>query len=164
MNLSALSKNWNLWIRMKRTLAALIVLATNLAAPLLHAAENSARLQTCEFVSTLIEDGSLAGIDRFVQMFSWNPPVVETARNSLAVIDSFVFIAGNIYLVADFDGLAEQHLVVLSSINNGTMFMVIDFERNLGQLVPVYFHFNDSYRDLISAVGASSFEPKKVAC
>ncbi len=149
---------------MKRTLAALVVIAANFAAPVLHAGENSAREQTCEFVSVAIEDGSTAGIEKLSQMFSWRESAVKTVKDSIAVLAQFEFIAGNIYLVADFDGLAEQHLVVLSTKSSGAMFLLIDFERHLGKLVPVHFKFKDKYRELIEEIGTLSLEPRKIDC
>lgn len=143
---------------------ALLAFTSNAFAPILYAEENTARQQSCEFVSTLIEEGSVAGADTFAEMFSWGDVETRSIRSSIRVLEDFEFDLGNIYLITDFDGLAERHLAVLSTKNSGTMFLLVDFERVRGELVATHFKFNDKYRNLIGEVGAFSFEPKKIAC
>ena len=62
------------------------------------------------------------GVDKIVDMFSWNPAIAEKVGNSLAAIKNFKYDNGFAYIVADFNNIAEQHLLVMPTKKNGALY------------------------------------------
>ena len=149
---------------MKHVFYVLLFIFTSLSATPSHAIENSARDDVCNLVSTLVNESSKAGLDKITEMFSWNESVADKASNALAILKNYQFEEGYAYIIADFDGLLEQYLIVMSANESGGLYMHLTFEKIQGKLVLINIDFNDSYVKLADKVGPFPLEPTNIDC
>ncbi len=149
---------------MKHVFYFVLFIFGSLIASLSHANENAARNDACNLVSALVDDGGKAGLDKITEMFSWNEPVAKKAANALAILQNYQFREGYAYIVADFGGLLEQHLIVMSANESGSLYIHLTFEKIQGKLALVNVDFNDTFKALVLEVGPFPLEPTKIDC
>lgn len=130
----------------------------------LNAAENSARNDSCEFISLLITDGSESGINKIEDMFSWNETLANKVTKLLTVLKDFKYLKGNAYVVADFDGIAEQHLLTLVTKKNGSQYVRFGFDQKEKKLHLISIEFKTDLNELIDKTGPFIQTPVHIEC
>lgn len=129
-----------------------------------NATENSVRNDSCEFISLLIIDGPQSGIDKMGDMFSWNQPVADKVVKLLNIMKDYKYVEGNLYVVADFGGIAEQHLLALSTKENGTQYVHLVFEQIESKLRIITIEIQDTLKDITEHTGSFPQAPEHVNC
>ncbi len=149
---------------MKNNIFSLILTLLVFSPSASYAKDNFARKNTCKLVSALTDKGGKAGANVLIDMFSWREDIMKRAENSLGVVEDFEYIDGAAYIIADFDGLFEQHFLVFTTKDDGNLYFHLNFEKYKNRLRLTNIAFNDSYNELVDKQGSFVQEPEKINC
>jgi hypothetical protein len=151
-------------VKIKFAIVVLLLGYTTLFPSFTYAKDNSARDAMCEFSSLLVNKGGKSGIDKIVRMFDWNKSVVDKVRNGLAILRDLQYTESLTYIISDFGDLSEQYLIVVSTEEQGTLYLHLSFEKHKNRLRMTNISLKSKLKDLIADHGAFIQTPIKITC
>ncbi|MGL4490214.1 MAG: hypothetical protein ACRCU5_12305 [Rhizobiaceae bacterium] len=128
------------------------------------AQENDARKETCDVAKLLIENGGKAGAQRITELMSWLTGIETQLKSATKIFEDRKFSEGESYIVADFGGLSEQHLLVLSSESDGNFYFHFYYQKRDGKMILANINFADTYFGVTDKSGPFPMEPIKIEC
>ena len=126
--------------------ASLVLAATAAQANALTAADRS-----CAFVNKATLDGG-EGVIAWTKQNgpAWPGQQMDLLTGSLNVLKRFQFVSGQVYSIANFAPLAEEHLVVIETKRNGAFYFRLTYEKYGNEMRFVNLYFQSDWKVMVS--------------
>ena len=125
--------------------------------------ENGAMDQSCALMAAFVSKDGTAAKEQLGEMFSWNEQL-GSAANSFGVLERLKYVGGELFNVGDLGKFYQEHLLVISTEENGTLYFRLTYERFKGSIVLLHISFKDNLKDIVREHGPFVQDPAKVDC